>query len=152
MQRVYAYLDEAGLLLLAGQFAMAMESGLVVFLEGNLGAGKTTFTRGVLHALGHKGNVKSPTYTLVEPYPSTRIPVYHFDLYRLKDPEELEYMGIRDYFTENALCLVEWPDCGAGHLPMPAMKVSIKQEDIDHRQVSIESFCPEGDILLRKLA
>jgi len=124
--------------------------GLTVFLDGDLGMGKTTLSRGVMRGLGHEGAVKSPTYTLVEPYEHLQPQAYHFDLYRLGDPEELEYMGIRDYFSGDNLCLIEWPERGKGVLPEPDLEVHLEREG-EGRSVVIRARSARGAHLMNEL-
>ena len=121
----YIIPNETAMLSFAAEIATTLRAGSVVFLEGDLGAGKTTIVRGILNSFGHTAPVKSPTYTLVEPYTLAEHTVYHFDLYRLGDPEELEYMGGRDYFDSHAICLFEWPEKAQGFLPTPDLRLFI---------------------------
>lgn len=119
--------SEDAMVALGRALAAALPTGLL-FLSGDLGAGKTTLCRGILRGRGHTGAVKSPTYTLVEPYEFDDGQVFHFDLYRLGDSEELEYMGVRDYFRPGTLCVIEWPDRGDSVLPAPDLAVEITVE------------------------
>src|SRR5438105_15294510 len=102
--------DAAATAALGEALAAGAAPGLVIHLRGDLGAGKTTLVRGLLRALGHPGRVKSPTYTLVEPYELSSLHFYHFDFYRLKNQEEWEQAGFREYFVAEALCAVDWPE------------------------------------------
>lgn len=120
--------DEKAMMRFGGDIADQFPKGGIVLLKGDLGAGKTTLVRGLLRHLGYKGIVKSPTYTLVEPYQLGSRLIYHFDLYRLGDPEELEYIGGRDYWDSDALCLIEWPEKAAGHLPKADIELTLQYE------------------------
>lgn len=139
------------------RLARACECAALIFLDGDLGMGKTTLTRGLLRELGFQGAVKSPTYTLVEGYDIAAAQrcgferVYHFDLYRLGDPEELEYMGIRDYIDQQALCLIEWPEKGRGILPRADILVRIEPVH-NGRLLVLRAASAVGESVLQRLA
>ena len=150
MASVNVYLDnELDTVELGRRLAAIITPPLILNLSGELGAGKTTLSRGLIQAFGHEGAVKSPTYALVEPYELAGVDLFHFDLYRLSDPEELEYMGIRDYFTENSICIVEWPDRGHGAIPDADISCHIKYVG-EGREVEIVSGSEKGQLLLSK--
>lgn len=117
--------DEAATLEAGWQFSKELSAGQVVYLHGNLGAGKTTFVRGVLQGLGYAGRVKSPTYTLVEPYVISRYVFYHFDLYRFNDSSEWEAAGFREHFNPRSVCMIEWPENASNVLPNPDYDIKI---------------------------
>ena len=114
---------------IGARLAARVRDGAVIHLRGQLGAGKTTLARGFLRALGHAGTVKSPTFTLVEPYVIGDLQIYHFDLYRMNDPEELEAIGIRDYCENRAICLFEWPELGGDVVPAADIDLCIEHQD-----------------------
>lgn len=114
---------------LGANMAKLVPPGAIIYLQGELGAGKTTLVRGFLRGLHFTGKVKSPTYTLIEPYHLNDLNVYHLDLYRLKDPHELVYLGLSDYLTENAICLIEWPERALKLLPQATLYCTIKVPD-----------------------
>lgn len=143
--------DEAATLSFGGRLAKCMRPGLSIYLHGDLGAGKTTLVRGLLHGLGHAGKVKSPTYTLVEPYVVSGLNLYHFDLYRFNDPEEWEAAGFRDHFNPDTICLVEWPEKARALLPAPDIDITLTPAD-GGRQVTLHAPTAAGAQTLEALA
>ncbi len=142
--------DEAATRALGAALARTLEGGGVVLLHGDLGAGKTTLARGFLRALGHAGAVRSPTYTLLEPYTVAAGAVYHLDLYRLADAEELDYLGLRDLDEPGATFLVEWPERGRGALPPADLEVRLDHAG-DARSATLVGLSPRGAAWLARL-
>lgn len=124
--------------------------GGMIYLQGDLGAGKTTLTRGFMRAFGYQGAVKSPTYTLVEPYEFELCHIYHFDLYRLSNPEEVQYLGTDEYFESANLCLVEWAERGANWLPRADLQIDIDSEGTG-RRLNCQSLTEKGAIIVKRL-
>jgi tRNA threonylcarbamoyladenosine biosynthesis protein TsaE len=143
-----ALIDEAATLKFAAQLALAMQPNLNIYLHGNLGAGKSTMVRGLLHALGYLGKVKSPTYNLVESYSVANCQFYHFDLYRFNDEEEWEVVGFRDYFNAQSVCLVEWPEKAENCLPTPDLNVVFEIKDVG-RSVNLSAHTHQGSAVLK---
>lgn len=138
-------IDEPTLAALAGKLAMRAELPILVYLQGELGAGKTSFVRAWLRALGVESRICSPSYTLIEPYETTRGNFYHFDLYRLNTPEELEMLGFRDYLS--AGCLIEWPSRAATILPNPDIEIRIDFA-LPARNVAIIAMSERGKAMV----
>jgi tRNA threonylcarbamoyladenosine biosynthesis protein TsaE len=130
--------------------ASVCPTNCVIYLKGDLGAGKTTLVRGFLRGLGYQGAVKSPTYTLMEPYEIGDRHCYHFDLYRLADPGELEYLGLRDLLTSDAVLLFEWPDRGEGELPNADLVVDIEYKP-DGRSIKFIANSEIAHLVIQKL-
>lgn len=140
--------DEAATLAFGAVLAIAIQPGLTIYLHGDLGAGKTTLARGLLHALGYVGKVKSPTYTLVECYEiaaksAQPLNIYHFDLYRFHDDEEWEAAGFRDYFNANSVCLIEWPEKAQQCLPLPDLDIIFSIQE-PGRTIKLIAHTPLG--------
>ncbi len=134
---------------LAGRLAGVCPRDFVIYLHGDLGTGKTTLARAMIKALGHDGAVRSPTYTLIEPYEVSGRRIFHLDLYRLADPGELEYLGLRDLLSEEAVLLVEWPSRGRGMLPEPDLECHL-----DHagsgRRLELVARSARGETVLAR--
>lgn len=135
----------------AGEPDVRATLGGRIFLSGDLGAGKTTLTRGLVRGYGIEGAVKSPTYTLVEPYEQPGCNLYHFDLFRLADPEEVEFLGVGDYFDEANLCVIEWAEKGKGYLPAPDLEISLSHEGVG-RLIHWQPRSPRGQSIVKKLS
>lgn len=142
--------DETSMLALGANLARACDDTAVIFLHGPLGAGKTTLARGFLRGIGYVGKVKSPTYTLVEPYQVASGYVYHFDFYRLRDPLELDFMGIRDYFVPKSICLIEWPEYGEGVLPVADIACFIEIQE-DQRIIKLVAQTSIGNQIIERM-
>src|SRR3954467_6319601 len=130
MQLTRSLANEAATVALGAELAASVEPGMVIYLKGDLGAGKTTLARGLLQALGVQDRIKSPTYTLVEPYNVSSLYFYHFDFYRLQRPEEWIDAGFRDYFNADAVCLVEWPEKAGPALPAADMTIDLAATEV----------------------
>lgn len=148
--------NEAATLVFGSTLAQAIHPGLTIFLHGDLGAGKTTLVRGLLQGLGYVGKVKSPTYTLVEPYEmlaakAASLNVYHFDLYRFSDEEEWEAAGFRDFFNADSVCMIEWPEKAAQLLPTADLEIYLEILQ-DGRHIKLAANTAAGRQCLQQLA
>ncbi|WP_308418715.1 tRNA (adenosine(37)-N6)-threonylcarbamoyltransferase complex ATPase subunit type 1 TsaE [Leeia aquatica] len=141
--------DEAATLAAGAALAGCLQPGMVLTLQGDLGAGKTTFSRGLLRALGVTGRIKSPSYSLVEPYVVSNLYLYHFDFYRFEDAEEWQESGFREYFHADSICLVEWPEKAAGSLPEPDLALRLNWSG-EGRELQVRALSPAGAACLNR--
>ena len=132
------------------QLAPLMQGGMVICLSGELGAGKTTLVRGLLRAMGISGRVKSPTYTLVEPYVVSKLYLYHFDFYRFSRSDEWVDAGFREYFNRDSVCLVEWPEKAGGQLPAPDLGI-VMEVNGNGRRITVSADTEAGENCLARL-
>jgi len=136
---------------LGRRLALACSAGTQIHLSGDLGAGKTTLVRGFLHGLGYSGKVKSPTYTLVETYQLDQVAIFHFDFYRVNQPDEIENIGFRDYEDQEAICLIEWPEKAGDLLGQPDVLIRF----IIHgniRELELVAYDLKGNLLISKIS
>ena len=136
---------------LGAVLARCCPAACIIYLEGDLGTGKTTLVRGFLRGMGYRGKVRSPTYTLIEPYECGGNSLYHLDLYRLAHPEELEYLGLRDLLQRDAILLIEWPERGQGMLPAEDLRVRIHYQP-EGRRLQLTASSEKGIELIRELS
>ncbi len=136
--------------MLGRELARIAFAGMQIHLSGDLGAGKTTLVRGFLRGLGHTDTVKSPTYTLVESYNLGTFTIYHFDFYRVRHPDEIELIGFRDYRSDTAICLIEWPEKAGQRIDLPDILIKFTL-DADVRKLEINSCTDKGNLLISKL-
>jgi len=146
----YDLKDESETLRLAESMASHLFPGMNLYLKGELGSGKTTFVRGVLRGLGYQDKVKSPTYTLVEPYSLEKFTIYHFDLYRFKDETEWDDAGFREYFNNTSICLVEWPEKVGHILPKPDISIELSHTSYG-RHLHLISYTSIGTECLKAI-
>jgi tRNA threonylcarbamoyladenosine biosynthesis protein TsaE len=142
--------DAAATLRLGEALAAGIAPGLVLFISGDLGAGKTTLVRGLLRGLGYAGRAKSPTYALVEPYAFSSIDLYHFDFYRFKDRSEWLNSGLREYFNPHSVCVVEWPEKAGDLLSLPDLQIRL-EFDGEARRARLEARSKAGEAWLSSL-
>ncbi len=143
--------DEAATRAFGARVAAVLRPGMSVHLIGDLGAGKTTLVRGLLHGLGFAGKVKSPTYTLVELYTASNLDLYHFDFYRFRHPSEWHEAGFAEHFNAHSVCLVEWPEKAAGLLPAPDLAIRLAPAADGGRDATAEAMTDTGTACLSRL-